>query len=92
MARFLTIVLLLHISLIVVALVDCLSAEERGIRALPRSAWLLLIALISPVGAIAWLLLGKPLPARPASRPRVQGPDDDPAFIASLAATLRPKD
>lgn len=128
MARFLTIVLLLHVSLIVVALVDCLSAEDKGIRVLPRAAWIFLILLTSPVGALAWLLLGKPLPSthpsagrssagrssagRPsADRPsggrpsggrpfgverrrsmRPFGPEDDPAFIASLAAGLRQPD
>jgi phospholipase D-like protein len=86
MARFLTIVLLLHVSLMVVALVDCLSASERGIRALPRAGWIFLILLASPVGAVAWLLIGKPLPAPEVRR----GPEDDPAFIASLAATIRP--
>jgi hypothetical protein len=105
MARFLTIVLLLHVSLMVVALVDCLSAQERGIRTLPRAAWIFLILLASPVGAFAWILLGKPLaPARPRRverngvrrhgverrRPmRPFGPEDDPAFIAGLAATVR---
>jgi hypothetical protein len=122
MARFLTIVLLLHVSLIVVALVDCLSARERGIRVLPRAAWIFLILLASPVGAFAWLLLGKPLPAGPREaqpsqtqpsqtqpsqtqpsqiqprrverrRPmRPFGPEDDPAFIASLAASMRGND
>ena len=107
MARFLTILLLLHVSLIVVALVDCLSAPERGIRVLPRGAWMFLILLASPVGAFAWLLLGKPLAASPRrAQPmptrtrRVErrrsmrpfGPEDDPAFIASLAASMRGND
>jgi hypothetical protein len=101
MARFLTIVLLLHVSLMVVALVDCLSAEEKGIRTVSRAAWMFLILLASPVGAFAWILLGKPpAPARPRQvrRGRVErrrsmrafGPEDDPAFIASLAATIGP--
>ena len=86
MARFLTIALLLHVSLMVVALVDCLSTGEKGIRALPRGAWIFLIVLTSPVGAFAWLLIGRPVPA-----PRIgNGPEDDPAFIASLAASVRP--
>lgn len=98
MARLLTIALLLHVSLLVVALVGCLSAGERGIRMLSRSAWVFLILLTSPFGALAWLLLGRP---RRAARPhRVErrrsmrpfGPEDDPAFIASLAAVVRPAD
>jgi hypothetical protein len=107
MARFLSIVLLLQVSLIVVALVDCLSAGEKGIRTLPRGAWIFLILLTSPFGAFAWFIAGKPAPAirthdgrvlRPAGADRrVQrrvlagpiGPEDDPAFIAGLAATLK---
>jgi hypothetical protein len=112
MARFLTIVLLLHVSLIVVALVDCLSAEEKGIRSLTRGAWIFLILLTSPLGAVAWFLAGQPAPAveshhgrtlRPAGTDRRRpvrhaaaagpvGPEDDPAFIASLATTPRPSD
>jgi hypothetical protein len=106
MARFLTIVLLLHVSLIVVTLVDCLSADERGIRTLPRGAWIFLILLASPVGAFAWFLAGQPAPAirarsgrvlRPAGVERRRavrpfGPEDDPAFIARLASTARGND
>lgn len=107
MARFLSIALLLHVSLIVVALVDCLSAEPAAVRSLPRSAWIFLILLTSPIGALAWFLAGQPAPAvrsrhgkvlRPAGADRRRtarpagpvGPEDDPAFIAGLAASLRP--
>jgi len=103
MARFLSIALLLFVSLIVVALVDCLSAEPKAVRTLPRGAWIFLILLASPIGALAWFVAGQPAPAvrsrhgkvlRPAGsnprRPaRPLGPDDDPAFIAGLAAALR---
>jgi hypothetical protein len=109
MARFLTIVLLLHVSLIVVALVDCLSAEEKAIRSLPRSAWIFLILLASPLGSVAWFLAGQPAPAvrshdgrtlraagadrrRPVRRAAPVGPEDDPDFMASLAAAPRPID
>lgn len=103
MARFLTIAMLLQLSLIVVALVDCLSAEPKAVRSLPRGAWIFLILLTSPFGALAWFVAGQPAPTvrarsgkviRPgapvASRP--MGPEDDPAFIASLAAAGRTDD
>jgi hypothetical protein len=106
MARFLSIVLLLHVSLIVVALIDCLSADEKAVRRLSRGAWIFLILLISPFGALAWFVTGQPAPAvrarhgrvlRPAGSGRRRpvapiGPDDDPAFIAGLAATLKQDD
>ena len=106
MARFLSIVLLLHVSLIVVALIDCLSADEKAVRSLSRGAWIFLILLISPLGALAWFVTGQPAAAvrarhgrvlRPARSDRRRpfapiGPDDDPAFIAGLAATLKQDD
>ncbi len=105
MARFLSIALLLFVSLIVIALVDCLSAEPKAVRSLPRGAWIFLILLASPLGALAWFVAGRPAPAmrsrsrtaprpagsdrrRPARPARPIGPDDDPAFIAGLAAAL----
>jgi hypothetical protein len=103
MARFLTIVMLLQLSLIVVALVDCLSAEPKAVRSLPRGAWIFLILLTSPIGALAWFVAGQPAPAirarsgkvirpgAPVAR-RPMGPEDDSAFIASLAETIRPGD
>lgn len=42
------------------ALIDCLSTEEFAIRALPRVAWVFLILLFSPIGAIAWFVAGRP--------------------------------
>jgi hypothetical protein len=63
MIRAYSLFLLLDLALLVVALIDCLSAEEFEIRALPRLAWVFLILLFSPIGAIAWFVAGRP--ARP---------------------------
>jgi len=96
---------LLDLALMVVALIDCLSAEEFAIRALPRGVWVLLILLFSPIGGIAWFVAGRP--ARPvrlssgevwrpgsgfpeSERPRRPvAPDDDPEFLRGLAASRR---
>lgn len=51
---------LVDLALMVVALIDCLSAEELAIRALPRVAWVFLILLFSPIGPIAWFVAGRP--------------------------------
>jgi len=96
MARAYTLLLLVDLALLMVALFDCLSADERTVRALPRSTWVFVILLASPIGAIAWFVKGQPEPAirlangrllRPAG-PACIGPDDDPAFLQSLTAEL----
>ena len=63
MVRLYSLFFLLDLALLVVALIDCLSAEEFAIRALPRVAWVFIILLFSPVGAIAWFVAGRPASA-----------------------------
>ncbi|HLL64431.1 MAG TPA: PLD nuclease N-terminal domain-containing protein [Micromonosporaceae bacterium] len=63
MIRLYSLFLLLNLALLVIALIECLSAEEFAIRALPRVAWVLIILMFSPIGAIAWFVAGRP--ARP---------------------------
>jgi membrane-associated phospholipid phosphatase len=104
MLRLYSLFVLLDLALLVIALIDCLSAEEHSIRALPRVAWVFLILLFSPIGAIAWFVAGRPAPAvrlsngtvwRPGNgfpesqRPRTRAPDDDPEFLKNLAASLK---
>jgi Phospholipase_D-nuclease N-terminal len=60
MYRLYSLFLLVDMALLVIALIDCLSAEEFAIRALPRVAWVFIILLFSPVGAIAWFVAGRP--------------------------------
>lgn len=60
MFRLYSLFILLDLALMVVALIDCLSADEFAIRALPRVAWVFLILLFSPIGAIAWFVAGRP--------------------------------
>ena len=60
MVRFYSLFVLLDLALLLIALISCLSAEEHEIRALPRIAWVFIILLFSPVGAIAWFVAGRP--------------------------------
>ena len=62
MARLFALILLLDLALLVVALIECLSADESAIRGLPRIGWVFVILLCAPVGAIAWLVFGRPAP------------------------------
>jgi hypothetical protein len=102
--RFYSLFVLLDLALLVIALIDCLSADEGGIRALPRIYWVFIILLFSPIGPIVWFVAGRPPRAvrmsngelwRPGSgfpesrRPRkTSAPDDDPEFLKNLAASL----
>jgi hypothetical protein len=106
MGRLFVLFALVDLALLVVALIDCLSCEGYEIRALPKAAWVLLILLFSPVGAIVWFVAGRPqrdgvarsAPWRPGngfpehSRPRQVAPDDDPEFLRDLSARARRDD
>jgi hypothetical protein len=43
------------------ALVDCISSDPRMVRNLPKFGWLVIVILLFGIGAILWLLLGRPL-------------------------------
>jgi hypothetical protein len=42
------------------ALFDCISTDGALCRNLPKGVWLILIIILPDIGAIAWLLLGRP--------------------------------
>lgn len=99
MGRLLPLYAIVHIALIVVALIDCLSSDEREIRALPKVVWVFIILLFSPIGPIVWFVAGRPPATTPATgrwapgggfpestRPRRPvAPDDDPDFLREIA-------
>ena len=90
-------VLLYVIPLVVTlyALIDCIQTPRAYARTLPKWLWLILVVLVPFVGAVAWLLLGRPSRSdqgatgggllHPARRAVPAAPDDDPAFLRKLA-------
>src|SRR3954469_10614097 len=74
---------LVVVGVMVYAFVDCVRAEARDLRRPPRPVWLVLI-LVPLVGAIAYLVAGRPLtsPDEPPARPLA--PDDDPEFLRRI--------
>lgn len=75
-------------------LVDAIMADEHRVRNLPKTAWVILILLTFEVGAVVWLVAGRPQgPSAPARRPTAYpeydrpgrfaatNPDDDEEFL-----------
>ncbi|MEV5569531.1 PLD nuclease N-terminal domain-containing protein [Spirillospora sp. NPDC052269] len=87
-------------------LLDVLTSDERDVRLLPKSVWLLIALLGFVLGSVLWLLAGRP---RGRSMESVlwppgaefgsdrhpdapKGPDDDPAFLRDLNRRIRGDD
>ena len=51
------------IGLFVYALIDLATSPSDQVRSLPRPVWLLVILVIPVLGAVAWLVLGRPAAA-----------------------------
>jgi hypothetical protein len=75
------------IALTLFAFVDCAMRDETQIKKLPKWGWLLVIILLSSIGAIAYLVIGRigKLQNRPKKgKPRIIPPDDNPDFLKGL--------
>jgi hypothetical protein len=91
MLRLLPFIFILGIT--VYALIDCLRTPDAEVRNLPKLVWAAFIVIFWLLGAVAWLLFGRPrgggsgrtvgLPG-PRPRPRPVAPDDDPDFLRRL--------
>jgi hypothetical protein len=81
---------------------DVITSDEASIRNLPKMAWVFIVIVLFEIGAIAWLIAGRPQSPRrslpykgntgiPAEydrpgRAAAQHPEDDAAFLAQLRA------
>ena len=90
----------IELALVVFCLIDCVQSDEHRIRNLPKWAWVVLIILLPIIGAVIWLLAGRPtrasagrgapsgktagFPAYERPPARPKAPDDDPEFLRSL--------
>jgi hypothetical protein len=66
------------------------SANARQVRLLPKTVWVLLCLLLTPVGGILYILLGRPIDKAPETRQ--VAPDDDPEFLRNLSERLKGDD
>lgn len=83
------------------ALIDCISTDSELIRNLPKGVWLIIVIILFDLGAILWLLLGRPANKhwRPATSPgdysaprRPRGVEDGPHFVAGEVSDRRSKE
>ena len=84
MARVLLILFTIGIQLY--GLIDCAQREDSDVHSLPRWGWILIIILVPTIGAIAYLIAGRPRrPGNGGRKPkRTIAPDDDPDFVRGL--------
>jgi hypothetical protein len=76
----------LSIAIQLYGLIDCAQREDSDVRSLPRWGWLIIIFLIPTIGAVAYLVAGRPKrPGGGGKKPkRTIAPDDDPDFLRGL--------
>jgi hypothetical protein len=94
---------LVAFALWIYCLLDVIATDSTLVRNLPKTMWLFLVIVLSTVGSVAWLVLGRPERAgwwpgdstyrRPRSATwKVRGPEDDPGFVANLGpSSSRPQ-
>lgn len=61
------------------------AADKRQVRQLPKWAWVLLCLFVTPIGGVAYLLIGRPVP-------KTQTDHEDPTYLKRLADRLREED
>jgi len=76
------------------SIVDVIRAPQEAVHYLHKLVWLALVILLNPIGPLAWLFLGRPVPIgsrlipAPADH-RPVAPDDSPEFLARLDEEIK---
>lgn len=81
---------------------DAITADEASVRNLPKLTWVFIVIFLFDIGAIAWLIAGRPQASRRSlpyqehtgippeydrpGRAAAHNPDDDAAFLTQLRA------
>ncbi|THG31053.1 PLDc N-terminal domain-containing protein [Naasia lichenicola] len=85
MPRFWLIFIVVAVAFTVYSLVDCAMADRTRIRGPRKPIWFLIILLLPVLGGVLWFLIGRGRRATATGRPRTIAPDDDPAFLRTIA-------
>jgi hypothetical protein len=75
----------------VYGLVDVIRTDARLTRGISKPAWIIVMIILPVIGAILWLLIGRPRNAVPARQQysHPTAPDDDPDFLRNLEMRRR---
>jgi hypothetical protein len=75
----------------VYGLVDVIRTDGRLTRGISKPAWIVVMIILPVLGAILWLLIGRPREAAPQQQSyrHPTAPDDDPEFLRNLEVRRR---
>lgn len=75
----------------VYGLVDVIRTDGRLTRGISKPAWIVVMIVLPVLGAILWLLIGRPRESAPVRQAQRQptSPDDDPDFLRNLEMRRR---
>lgn len=75
----------------VYGLVDVIRTDARLTRGISKPAWIVVMIVLPVLGAILWLLMGRPRGGvpNPQAYRHPTAPDDDPDFLRNLEARRR---
>ncbi|TDT34471.1 PLD nuclease N-terminal domain-containing protein [Naumannella halotolerans] len=84
MIRYLPIVV--AVALMIFCIVEVAQSPKDAVRLMPRWLWFFAIVLLPVVGAILWLVFGRPTARTLAENDQTKpaSPDDDPDFLRRL--------
>ena len=79
------------LAIFVYGLVDVIRTDGRLTRGISKPAWIIVMIVLPVVGAILWLLIGRPRGTPPVRQNygHPTSPDDDPDFLRNLEVRRR---
>jgi hypothetical protein len=79
------------LAIFVYGLVDVIRTDGRLTRGISKPAWIIVMVVLPVVGAILWLLIGRPrgTPPQRQNYRHPTAPDDDPDFLRNLELRRR---
>ncbi|HET7782591.1 MULTISPECIES: PLD nuclease N-terminal domain-containing protein [Micrococcaceae] len=79
------------LAIFVYGLVDVIRTDARLTRGISKPAWIVVMIVLPVIGAVLWLLIGRPRGAPPQRQnySHPTAPDDDPDFLRNLEVRRR---
>ena len=84
MVRVAVIATIIILALMIFSIIGSRTPENQ-IRSLPKWAWLVIIIFVPGIGALAWIIAGRPKGnGRRRRKGKIVPPDDNPDFLRKL--------